>query len=334
MSQSKADKGAKKAKEKEKLKIIEDKTFGLKNKNKSKAVQNYISSLKAQVLGTKIKTKDEIKAETTEQMEKRKEEKQKKLASSLEKAQKAMQALNAQMAKAKEAKAASSKIDIYSDPRDLKNQTMDSWTQEMLEDVIKKRHGEKDNRSTTVVCKYFLEALEKRQYGWFWVCPNGEKCMYRHALPPGYVLKSIAKKTDEEPEPLTLEEVIENKRSMLKSNGTPVTLERFLEWKEKRKIQAAEEKTAQPSQLKNKQMSGRALFEYNSDLFRDDEATNREDEELSRLLQEAKKAQQELEELARDEADQRAKSTQEEFEKTIKVIYNEELQTVDESLLD
>lgn len=36
------------------------------------------------------------------------------------------------------------------------------------------------------VCKYFLDALEKRLYGWFWVCPNGgDKCQYRHALPPG-----------------------------------------------------------------------------------------------------------------------------------------------------
>ncbi|RRT64243.1 hypothetical protein B296_00041980, partial [Ensete ventricosum] len=38
------------------------------------------------------------------------------------------------------------------------------------------------------VCKYFLDAVEKKQYGWFWVCPNGGKdCHYRHALPPGYL---------------------------------------------------------------------------------------------------------------------------------------------------
>lgn len=41
------------------------------------------------------------------------------------------------------------------------------------------------------VCKYFLDAIEKEQYGWFWVCPNGgAKCMYRHALPPGYIFKT------------------------------------------------------------------------------------------------------------------------------------------------
>ena len=36
---TKSEKGQQKALEREKQKIIEDKTFGLKNKNKSKAVQ-------------------------------------------------------------------------------------------------------------------------------------------------------------------------------------------------------------------------------------------------------------------------------------------------------
>ncbi len=29
------------------------------------------------------------------------------------------------------------------------------------------------------MCKYFLEAVEKMQYGWFWQCPNGDTCHYR-----------------------------------------------------------------------------------------------------------------------------------------------------------
>lgn len=49
------------------------------------------------------------------------------------------------------------------------------------------------------VCKYFLEAVEKKQYGWFWVCPNGGKdCHYRHAL------------LEEEAEKIPIEEEIEN----------------------------------------------------------------------------------------------------------------------------
>lgn len=67
------------------------------------------------------------------------------------------------------------------------------------------------------VCKYFLEAVEKNQYGWFWVCPNGGKdCHYRHALPPGYVLKSQMKALiEEESEKIPLEEEIENQVTVL-----------------------------------------------------------------------------------------------------------------------
>lgn len=62
------------------------------------------------------------------------------------------------------------------------------------------------------VCKYFLEAVEKKQYGWFWVCPNGGKdCHYRHALPPGYVLKSQMKALlEEESEKIAIEDEIED----------------------------------------------------------------------------------------------------------------------------
>jgi len=40
---------SKKVVEKEKKKVIEDKTFGLKNKNKSTKVQKYVSTVKSQV---------------------------------------------------------------------------------------------------------------------------------------------------------------------------------------------------------------------------------------------------------------------------------------------
>ena len=47
------------------------------------------------------------------------------------------------------------------------------------------------------ICKYFLDAVEGNKYGWFWTCPNGgANCMYRHALPPGFVLKKDKKKCE------------------------------------------------------------------------------------------------------------------------------------------
>lgn len=51
-------KESKKTEMKKKEKIIEDKTFGLKNKNKSKAVQSYVKSVQTQVLNqnTKVNT--------------------------------------------------------------------------------------------------------------------------------------------------------------------------------------------------------------------------------------------------------------------------------------
>jgi hypothetical protein len=54
--------------------------------------------------------------------------------------------------------------------------------------------------------------VEKKQYGWFWVCPNGGKeCHYRHALPPGYVLKSQMKALlEEESEKIAIEDEIED----------------------------------------------------------------------------------------------------------------------------
>lgn len=53
--------------------------------------------------------------------------------------------------------------------------------------------------------------MENNKYGWFWECPNGETCIYRHALPPGYVLKKDKKRLDElkKLDEISLEELIE-----------------------------------------------------------------------------------------------------------------------------
>ena len=58
------------------------------------------------------------------------------------------------------------------------------------------------------VCKFFLDAVEKSQYGWFWECPNGVSCHYRHALPPGFTLKRDKKKDDGESK-ISIDEFIE-----------------------------------------------------------------------------------------------------------------------------
>lgn len=61
------------------------------------------------------------------------------------------------------------------------------------------------------MCKYFIQAIETEKYGWFWECPNGENCHYRHALPPGFVLKSQKKAIEdaEKANAISLEEFLE-----------------------------------------------------------------------------------------------------------------------------
>ncbi|KAJ0046457.1 hypothetical protein Pint_06140 [Pistacia integerrima] len=122
------------------------------------------------------------------------------------------------------------------------------------------------------VCKHFLEAVEKKQYGWFWVCPNGGKdCHYRHALPPGYVLKSQMKALlDEETEKIAVEDDIENQRAKL-TVSTPMTPELFMQWRKKKMEEREAGLAAQRAdRAKNDRMSGRELFLSDSSLFVDD----------------------------------------------------------------
>ena len=84
------------------------------------------------------------------------------------------------------------KKDIYQDTREgeeeeKKKENMEDWDEEKLRNVVLSKHGN-PKTTTDKVCKYFIQAVEEGKYGWFWTCPNGgDKCMYRHSLPPGYV---------------------------------------------------------------------------------------------------------------------------------------------------
>ena len=166
-----------------------------------------------------------------------------------------------------------SNIDIYTDPRAKIGKAPD----------------------TIITCKDFIEAVEKNLYGFNWVCPNkGDDCQYRHMLPAGYVLQRDKKSkkpgdpdSDDE-DKLPLEEQIEEERAALPSAGLiPVTLESFNEWKKKRaemkrqeiadKI-AAEEAKGKKNKGQMNFMSGRALFTFNPELFKDEEGAAAEDQ--------------------------------------------------------
>jgi hypothetical protein len=52
--------------------------------------------------------------------------------------------------------------------------------------------------------------VENNKYGWFWLCPSGKDCIYRHCLPPGYILKRDKKKMKAfDDEEIPIEERIE-----------------------------------------------------------------------------------------------------------------------------
>jgi hypothetical protein len=81
---------------------------------------------------------------------------------------------------------------LYQDEKEVeeekqKQETSDDWDEEKLRSVVLSKKG--NQKSTTdKVCKFFIEAVEDGKYGWFWTCPNGgDKCMYQHKLPQGYV---------------------------------------------------------------------------------------------------------------------------------------------------
>ena len=147
---------------------------------------------------------------------------------------------------------------------------MENWDQEKLESVVATKGGAQKNRPTDIVCKFFIEAIEKELYGWFWGCPNGgDACQYRHALPPGYVFKSRRQReleaamAEEAEMEQTLEELIEEQvcagvrgggadarttvaqRARLPAEGlTPVTLATFTKWKADRAAKKAAEARA------------------------------------------------------------------------------------------
>ena len=38
------------------------------------------------------------------------------------------------------------------------------------------------------ICQHFLNAVEDSRFGWFWECPNGTTCSFRHAVPEGKLM--------------------------------------------------------------------------------------------------------------------------------------------------
>lgn len=119
--------------------------------------------------------------------------------------------------------------------------------------------------------------------------------MYRHALPPGFVLKSDKKKQEEaaKKDQISLEQFIEVERHKLKPPLTPVTPETFATWKKNRlEKKAAEQealekaKATQRAAGKMTGMTGKDMFEFGGELYEHVDEGEEEDEDwdISRML--------------------------------------------------
>ncbi|KAG9315173.1 hypothetical protein JVU11DRAFT_4299 [Chiua virens] len=289
-------------------KVKEDKTFGLKNKNKSSKVQKQIQQIQAQdaVSGKSREALAKEKERDLRAKARLEEEKRKKEEAALFKPVQAQKVLCAFYKAGNCEKGSKCKFshdldvdrkvekkNLYEDSREEKmKDTMEDWDEAKLRSVVLSKHG--NPRTTTdIVCKFFIEAIETKKFGWFWECPNGgEKCQYRHALPPGFILKSERKAAEEAAKAnvISLEEFLETERHKLGPSLTPVTLETFAIWKKTRmnKKEAEAEalrktKEAQHAAGKNTGMSGRDLFQYNPEWFEDqDDGDGSDDFDLSK----------------------------------------------------
>jgi len=296
---------SKKTEEKKKDKIIEDKTFGLKNKKGAKT-QKFVAQVSQQVKygggksAKELAKQEEDKAKKKEAAAKAKDE----LNTLFKPVQTVGKGVDpksvvclffkqGQCTKGEKCKFShdlavarkTEKRNIFSDERekDKEKDGMDDWDEAKLNEVVNKKHGEKNGLlpASSIVCKFFLEAVELGKYGWFWDCPNGsEKCQYRHALPPGYILKKDKKKMEDQKETISLEELVDKERGALVGRDlNKITLESFLKWK-KRKIEEKKSKAKDEAKKRKAEMesgnlsklTGRDLFNFRPELMLGDDA--------------------------------------------------------------
>ncbi|GAB7361725.1 hypothetical protein MBLNU230_g1772t1 [Neophaeotheca triangularis] len=274
---------------------VDDKTFGMKNK-KGSAAQKQIQQIKASTASSKSDA-EKKKAAEKERREKEKaaSEQAKREAAELFKpvqTQKVPFGVDPKTVvcqffkkghceKGKKCKFShdleagrkAEKKSLYTDTREgeeapeeekKKKDDMSEWDEEKLRSVVMSKHGN-PKTTTDKVCKFFIEAVENQKYGWFWTCPNGgDKCMYKHSLPPGFVLKTKEQRAEEKAlmdksplATLTIEDFLESERHKLQGTLTPVTAESFAKWKQER----VNKKTAEEEAKKLKDATGRAMFE-------------------------------------------------------------------------
>mmetsp|Transcript_17634 Transcript_17634/g.48039 ORF Transcript_17634/g.48039 Transcript_17634/m.48039 type:complete len:293 (+) Transcript_17634:244-1122(+) len=222
---------SKKSVQKKKQQIVEDKTFGLKNKNKSKKVQQFINSTTKNVMNSGDPKQRKAEEERTRQKKERK--------ARAKAAKEEQEALFGAALMAVQKKGSTNKKEgkVEAQGRDANDDS---------------------NKKTT---------------------SRAMKMMYQMDA------KEMSDKLKEDPNYVpTLEDEIEEQRQKKVAEfkasgkeGTKITPESFAVWQEKkRQKRAAEAKKLVEAEMKKKKggkglsvLSGRALYEYKKDLFKD-----------------------------------------------------------------
>jgi len=245
-------------------KVNVDKTFGMKNKKGGKA-QKQIAIMQMgsnAAANEKAKLKMALKAKKAQELADAK-----MLGMGFAKPKLTFKQKLAAKSKAEELKK-SQKRDMYTDDREaeMKADGMETWDQEKLDSVIAlkaKKDPGNANSATSIVCKHLVSAVEGMKYGWFWECPMGKECKYKHALPPGFILKRDQE--DDTEEKISMEQLIEEERQALLKKVLPgmaltkVTEDTFKVWK-KRKIMEKKRKEAKArKKLKGKLAAGKTV---------------------------------------------------------------------------
>ena len=206
-------------------------------------------------------------------------------------------------------------MDIYTDLREAKAKLGIDF--ELMEQKELKRSK---MPKTDIVCKFFLDAVKNKVYGYKWNCPNGDECHYKHCLPKDYIIKTLNSKTQEEmtiDEYQDMEEKIDEERVRLAKGGTKLDEKTFLAWKELKKKEKEKDLLLGNSKKKNnsdvmkKLKTGRQLFTDNKEAFYDDD--NADDElyvnECNDINEETKNLQNELWGKNEEEGDDKDKDS-------------------------
>mmetsp|Transcript_42048 Transcript_42048/g.116110 ORF Transcript_42048/g.116110 Transcript_42048/m.116110 type:complete len:386 (+) Transcript_42048:204-1361(+) len=274
-----------KSKQKEKERVAVDKTFGMKNKNKSKVVQKYIKSITANAKGTSSKQdQDEKNAEKAKKDNMQKSALMNSLFNlNTDKKGRAFDPIAKKKAKQEEEEAIAAGKKLKEEIRkeiiegiantirltNPKGIRMSEMGGHAIIQALKDKHPD---TFKVISLLLFIKANSKV----FWVNdPEENNPMIR-----------CQEDVDAEiaPDDRPIEEIIEEKRLALPPGGTPVTEESFKAWKEKRekerleKLEEARSVAKKGGKAGQQGLSGKDLFTFDASLFVDDDGAVSADE--------------------------------------------------------